>query len=109
MKRFDKDVYIVTIAAALTLCGASLLTPISQAKADAPAVAAPTPTAPAVTMTNSTAMYDDGDGDELLEHWSDPKYIHEQRYQLGGMMLIFVLTAGVALRQKRNLRRQIRG
>ncbi len=59
----------------LTLSSVTLLAPARPARA-----AAPRP-APA-------AAYDDGDGDELLEHWGDPQFSREARLQMAGMALL---------------------
>ena len=46
---------------------------------------------------------------ELAEHWTDPKDIREQRFQLAGMLVLFAVTAGIVGRQKIKIRRLIRG
>ncbi len=64
----------------LTLSSVTLLAPARPTRAAAPA---PHPAAAAVP-------YDDGDGDELLEHWGDPKYSREERVQMAGMAVLLV-------------------
>lgn len=126
-RKFDKDMCVITLAAALTLSGASLLTPITSVRASTPSqsptaagspltreAAAPASKNAAMTGTQSTKStaddpFDDDDPDELLEHWSDPKYIHEEQYQLGGMFCVFLVTAGVMYRNKLTIRRLSRG
>ena len=77
----------------LTLSAVTLLAPREAAQA-APAVSAqPVPKMP---------VYDDGDGDELLEHWGDPQYAREERVQLGGIAAGFLLLAAAgAFRRSR--------
>ena len=59
----------------LTLSSTTLLARPQAVRAAAPKAAAP---------------YDDGDGDELLEHWGDPKYSHEERVQMAGIAALMV-------------------
>lgn len=75
----------------LTLSGVTLPALYGAARAAAP-VSSPAPaasasSAPPKTQTLSqTLAYDDGDGgDELLEHWGDPRYSREERSQMLGM------------------------
>ena len=117
--KFHKDVSIITLAAALALSGANVIAPVNSARAaentqaptvTAHAVAAPSPSIGTVASTPAGAILDDdGDGDELMEHWSDPRDIREQHVQLAGMFFMFLITAGVVVRQKLNLRRLARG
>ena len=51
------------------------------------------------------AAYDDGDGDELLEHWGDAKYAREERLQMAGAAVGFALLGGLSWR-KRTRKRQ---
>ena len=77
----------------LTLSSVTLLAPHEAAQAAPPVTPQPAPAAPA---------YDDGDGDELLEHWGDPQYSREERRQLGGIAAgFFVLAGATALRRAR--------
>lgn len=62
----------------LALSSVTLLAPPRAARADAPH---PAPAA---------VPYDDGDGDELLEHWGDPQFSREARVQMAGMALLSV-------------------
>jgi len=78
----------------LTLGGVTLLAPRHAAQA-APEQAVAKPAAP--------AAYDDGDGDELLEHWDSPRYGAEERVQIGGAAAGFLLL-GVVVWGKRSRR-----
>ena len=49
------------------------------------------------------AAYDDGDGDELLEHWDSPRYGAEERVQIGGAATGFLLL-GMVVWGKRSRR-----
>lgn len=64
----------------LTLSSVTLLAPARPARA----------AAPAASSHPATEAYDDGDGDELLEHWGDPKYSREERVQMAGMAVLLV-------------------
>lgn len=120
--KLDKDICIVTLAAGFTLLGASTFAPVTHAQTPprsgvTPSIQASTiPAAPlqpttTLTSTNSTTAAadsgdDDDDGpDELMEHWTDPKDIQEQHYQMVGMLVMFAITAGIALRQRAKIRR----
>ena len=74
----------------------TLLVPHQAAQA-----ASPTHTQPA---PQAAPVYEDGDGDELLEHWGDPAYSHEERLQLGGIAAGFLLLGGTGLSQRRRKR-----
>jgi len=80
----------------LTLGGVTLLAPRPAAQA-APEQVVPTQTAA------KPAAYDDGDGDELLEHWDSPRYGAEERVQIGGAAAGFLLL-GVVVWGKRSRR-----
>lgn len=67
----------------LALSSVTLLAPAR------PAQAAPVPVVSA-SAHPATQAYDDGDGDELLEHWGDPKYSREERMQMAGMAALLV-------------------
>ena len=100
MKALDRDICIVTLAATFALAGIAIFAPVTHAQTAAAAPAA----APA-----GMPEYDDGDGDELAEHWTDPKDIREQKNQLAGMMLLFAVSGGIAVRRKMKIRRLVRG
>jgi len=97
MKKFDRDICIVTLAATLAIAGMTIFAPVTQAQTVTPALAASTP------------AYNDGDGDELAEHWTDPKDIREQRNQLAGMVVLFLVTGAIVASKKMKIRRLVRG
>jgi len=88
--REDRAPWVLLPCALLTLGGVSLLAPRQAAQAAPPPAQAAA--APAVS--------DDGDGDELLEHWGDPKYAREGRTQMAGMAAGFLLLGGLAYRKR---------
>jgi len=97
VRRLDKTLCLLALGASLCLSSVSLLTPRAQAQA-----------APAKGFTMSQSpVIDDGDGDELLEHWGDAKYSREERLQLAGLTGLFVLVGGAAYRRRLTLRRKI--
>ncbi len=71
----------------LALSSVTLLAPPRAARADAPHPAAASH--PAASHP-ATVAYDDGDGDELLEHWGDPQFSREARLQMAAMALLSV-------------------
>ena len=77
----------------LTLSGVTLLAPRQSAQADSPPAAA-SPKPPAAVA------YDDGDGDELLEHWDNAKYSTEERVQIAGASAGFLLLGIVVWRKR---------
>ena len=68
-------------------------------------VQAASPSAMSHSTARSTAAvaYDDGDGDELLEHWNSPRYGAEERVQIGGAATGFLLL-GMVVWGKRSRR-----
>jgi len=86
MKR-DFVPWLLLPSVVLTLSAVSFLAPRQTASAAPPA---------AQTTTPKAAAYDDGDGDELLEHWGDPKYSYEERTQLAGIAVGFLVLGAVA-------------
>ena len=82
----------------LALSGVTLLAPRQAAQA------APDPPH-AAPRSAPSVIEGDGDGDELLEHWGDPKYAREGRLQMSGMVGGFLLLGGLAYR--RRLRRPV--
>jgi hypothetical protein len=93
MRSQDRLPWLLLPGILLTLGGVTLLAPRRAAQAAPPTVQA-APKAP------TPALDDDGDGDELLEHWGDPKYAREERLQLAGMAGGFVLLGGLACRKR---------
>ena len=81
----------------LALSGVTLLAPHGAA------LAAP----PAPHQAAPQAAEGDGDGDELLEHWSDPQFSREEQRQMAGMAAGFLLLGtAAAVRRARRLRRR---
>ncbi len=88
MKTIKRDFapWLLLPSIVLALGSVTLLVPHEAAQAAPPVIASSAPKAPA---------YDDGDGDELLEHWGDPQYSREERLQLGGIAAGFLVLAAV--------------
>lgn len=82
MKR-DFAPWLLLPSVVLTLSAVSFLAPRHPAQAAPPAVP-------------KSSVADDGDGDELLEHWGDPKYSSEERTQLAGIAMGFLVLSTVA-------------
>lgn len=96
--RKDRAAWLLLPCALLALGGVTILAPRQAAQA-APASAA-------VPRSVQPEIGDDGDGDELLEHWGDPKYAREERGQMAGMAAGFFLLGGLTYRGR--LRRRAR-
>ena len=84
--RKDRAPWLLLPCVLLALSTVTLLAPHRAAQA--------APLSPS-TPKQAASAYDDGDGDELLEHWGDPKYVREQRLQEAGMAGGFVLLASL--------------
>ncbi len=97
--RKDPAPWLLLPCALLALGSVTILAPHQAAQA------AP-PLAPAARPFLPPGAGDDGDGDELLEHWGDPKYVREERLQMGGMAAGFLLLNGLAYRGR--IRRRAR-
>jgi len=80
----------------LALGGVTLLVPRHTVQAASPPTVSHSAAKPA-------AAYDDGDGDELLEHWDSPRYGAEERVQIGGAATGFLLL-GMVVWGKRSRR-----
>ena len=93
--RTDKSVCIVIGSAVLTLASLSFVF-CPTAHAGGPAKSAVAASAPAD---------DDGDGDELLEHWNNPAYAGEERRQLAGLTLLLTGAGITAARRRQKMRR----
>lgn len=94
--RKDRAPWLLLPAMLLTLSGVTLLTPRHAAQA------APLPVPS--SSKPGPALDDDGDGDELLEHWGNPIYTQEERLQMDGMTGGFVLLIGLAYRRRHQRR-----
>lgn len=86
----------------LALSSVTLLAPHHAAQADAPKA---TLTAVSASHPAAKAAYDDGDGDELLEHWGDPKYSREERVQIAGIAFLLIPVWLFSRRGRTKLRR----
>ncbi len=94
----DRAPWLLLPLMVMTLSGVTFLAPRYAAQA-APQAA---PQAALTASKPALAEYDDGDGDELLEHWGNPKYSQEERVQLAGMAGGFLLLGGLALRRRQH-------
>lgn len=114
MANQDKTSWLLLPCVLLALSGVSVLAPRYAAQAAPPAAQAASPAAPpdapqAVPANPDAAHEDgDGDGDELLEHWGDPKYAQEERIQMAGMAGGFLLLGGLTWRRRLRRRGQNR-
>lgn len=102
----DTSVWVVALSALLTLSSVSLIFCPTAHAGSAPGVPA-TPTNHTPTEASKTAMTieDDDDGNELLEHWGDPKYSREERLQMAWMIGgLSVFGAANAVRRSRRRR-----
>ena len=82
LQKRDFAPWLLLPSVVLALGSVTLLAPHEAAQAEPPVSAQPAPRTP---------VYDDGDGDELLEHWGDPQYSREERLQLGGIAVGFLV------------------
>jgi hypothetical protein len=98
----DKAPWLLAPCVLLALSGMTVLAPRRAA------LAAPTQ-ATGAAQKPAAAAYDDGDGDELLEHWGDPKYAREERLQMAGMAGGLALLGVLAARKRRAARGRMRG
>ncbi len=93
----DRASWLLLPCVLLALSGVTLLAPRHAAQAAPP---------PSQAASKPPAMaYDDGDGDELLEHWDSPKYADEERVQMVGAAAGFLLL-GIVVWGKRSRRPQ---
>ena len=87
----------------MTLGGVTCLVPRHTAQAAQSRVVPAQLSASRTAAKPTTAVYDDGDGDELLEHWNSPRYGAEERVQIGGavagLMLLGVIVWGKRTRR----------
>lgn len=96
----DRAPWLVLPCLLLTLSGVSVLAPrqAAQAAPNAP---------PAAPKQAASASEDDGDGDELLEHWGNPQYAREERLQMSGMAGGGLLLGGAAFYKRRRRRKPL--
>ncbi len=91
--RKDRAPWLLLPCVLLTLSVVTLLAPRRAAQA------APDPPR-AAPKSAPSAIEGDGDGDELLEHWGDPKYAREGRLQMASMVGGFLLLGSLAYRRR---------
>ena len=115
MKRFrDSGTLIVVLRAVVTLSGASVFVcPTARAgeaghtahtvPAGAPPALHGTPTEASITALTLDV---DDDGNELLEHWGDPKYAAEERLQTAGLLSLMAVGSTLALGRRLAMRRR---
>ena len=92
----NRPLWILFPCILLALGGVTLLVPRHTVQAASPSAVSHSAARPA-------AAYDDGDGDELLEHWNSPRYGAEERVQIGGAATGFLLL-GMVVWGKRSRR-----
>ena len=107
--RLDKTVWIVALSSLFTLSGVSLLFCPTAHAGDA-TLAAPAPSDHTPTEAAKTAMtlQSDDDGDELLEHWSDPKFSREERLQTFIILGALAGAGGISAYRRHSARRNHR-
>lgn len=97
--RLDKGVCVVMASAALALSSLSFVfCPTARAQSPAHGASGASKTAMSIEI-------DDGDGDELREHWGDARYSREERLQLAGIAALLSLAGAGAACRRRTLRR----
>jgi hypothetical protein len=103
---FDKAIWIVALSAAVALSGMSLVF-CPTALAGSPTLAPiPTAHAPTEAAKHALELDTDDDGNELLEHWGNPKYSREERLQMTGILGAFSVAGTMtAIRRRRALRK----
>lgn len=102
----DKGIWIIAASALLTLSGASLIVcPNARAGSLAPVNAPLAPHQPTEASQTAMSLAPDDDGDELLEHWSDPKFSNEERLQIAIIAGSLSLGAVAGAARRKKLRR----
>ena len=97
----DLTPWLLLPGIALALSSVTLLAPHGAAQAAPPVPVQPAPQAAA---DSKTAADDDDDRNELLEHWDNPPYTREARWQMAGISGSFLVLGAAACR--RQLRRR---
>ncbi len=104
--KLDKGFWVVALSAALTLSGVGVLVcPTARAGSAAPAAARTTDHAPTEASKTALTLQSDDDGDELLEHWSEPKYAQEMRLQTVAIVGVLAGTGGITAYRRRSARK----
>ena len=86
----NRPPWILLPCVLLALGGVTLLVPRHTVQAASPSAVSHSAAKPAAAVA-----YDDGDGDELLEHWNSPRYGAEERVQIGGAAVGFLFLGAV--------------
>jgi len=102
---FDKGVWIIAASALLTLSGASLIVCPTARAGSATSINMPAPNHPTEASQTAMSLAPDDDGDELLEHWSDPKFSNEERLQTAIIAGGLSVGAVAGAMRRRKLRR----
>lgn len=106
MKRiFDTAACVVALSAGLALSSISLVFCPTAHAGSAAQISPAAVNAPTEASKTAMQLDTDDDGDELLEHWSDPKYSGEERLQLIEILSAFAVAGTVTLVRRRVLRR----
>ncbi len=101
--KWDKPACALALSAALTLGSASILL-CPTARAGSPPTVTPSAPAPSVPPADSDG---DGDGDELLEHWGNPVYAREERFQMTALTVLLLAGGTLRAARRRALRRRL--
>ena len=97
LSHFHAAPWLLLPGIALTLSSVTLLAPHGAALAAPPA---PKAAALKAVPGPQAVAEDDDDGDELLEHWSDPQFSREAQRQMAGMAAGFFVLGAAALRRR---------
>lgn len=100
----DKSLWTIALSALLALSSVSLFF-CPTAHAGSPVPVAPAGHTPTEASKTALMLQPDDGGDELLEHWSDPKFGREERAQMLGIIAALVCAGGMSVYKKRALRR----
>lgn len=104
--RLDKGALVVAASAALALSSMSFVfCPTARAGNPIPPVTPVPAHVPSEASKTAMSIEIDDDGNELLEHWGDARYSHEERCQLAGLAVLFSLAGAGAIRRRRAMRR----
>jgi len=108
--KLDKGFCVVFASAALALSSMSFVfCPTARAGDPVPAIPAvaarPAGHVPSEASKTAMSIEMDDDGDELLEHWGDPRYSREERSQMAGLAVLLTLAGAGAAWRRRTLRR----
>ena len=101
----DKGFWALIVTIGIAMSSMSLLfCPTAKAHDSTPeATSLPSHTPTEASKTALTLQSDD-DGDELLEHWSNPQFVKEERLQTVGIVVLLLCTGGASARRRRLLK-----